>query len=93
MVAVKEKKDQLYWKDFENIFSDIKEVWVEEVNQIIKQRFQTNEETVCQLNDLLTAKILFDTYDSLKRALLITDEMCYQKGYTILSMDNRLDKE
>lgn len=65
---------------------------MQEINKIIKERIENKVETICSLNDLLTGKIMFETVDALKKALIAADELCFQKGYNIISMENRLDK-
>jgi hypothetical protein len=39
--------------------NDIQEVWINEINSIIKQREENKTPTVGVLDDLLTAKIMF----------------------------------
>jgi hypothetical protein len=67
-------------------------VWIKEITDIVVQRKKKNIETVCEVSDLLRAKIMFETVDHLRDAIEAVDLMCFLKGYPIIEMNNRLTK-
>lgn len=44
------------------------------------------------MSDLLRGKVMYDTYDRLKKAIDAVDQICKEKNYQIIEMDNRLAK-
>lgn len=69
------------------------ETWTSEITEIVKDRKEKKIKTVCELSDLLRAKIMFESVDFLKKAVTAVDDMCHAKGYKVIEMDNRLAKQ
>ena len=58
----------------------------------MKKRKDSKVETVCEVSDFLRAKLMYNSFDHLKKAIDAVDNMCKEKGYKIIEMDNRLAK-
>ncbi len=69
------------------------DTWTSEISSIVKERKIQKKETQFGITDLLRAKIMFENTDNLKKALTLIDEACFKKGYNIIELDNRLEKE
>ena len=65
---------------------------MKEISLIVKERKNKKIETKFEVSDLLRAKIMFTSVDDLKKAIDAVDKTCYQKGYDIIEMENRLKK-
>lgn len=74
------------------VMHSIRENWTKQISSIVAERKHKKIQTTFEVSDLLRAKIMFDTVDHLKKAIDGVDKMCFQKGYQIIEMKNRLKK-
>lgn len=58
----------------------------------MQKRKEEKKKTVCEVSDLLRAKVMFDSVDHLKKAIAIVNDICHIKGHVVIEMDNRLNK-
>lgn len=70
----------------------IMETWTKEITKILTKRREEKKKTVCEVSDLLRAKVMFDSLDHLKKAISIVNDICNAKGYEVIELDDRLDK-
>jgi len=54
---------------------------------------KNKSETKCEISDFLRAKLMYESVDHLKKAIIAVDEMCFTKGFKVLEMENRLAKQ
>ena len=66
--------------------------WTGEITEMVLDRKKKQIPTVCEVSDLLRAKVMFESVDHLRKAIAAIDEICYVKGYKVIEMDNRLAK-
>lgn len=64
--------------------------WASQVTEILIRRKEEKVETKCQVGDLVKGKIIFECADHLRKALTVADEICQNRGATILQLENRL---
>ncbi len=69
------------------------DTWTSQITNIVVERKKQKKETQFGITDLLRAKIMFENTDNIKKALTLLDEACFNKGYKIIELNNRLEKE
>jgi|JI9StandDraft_1071089.scaffolds.fasta_scaffold1298817_1 hypothetical protein len=60
---------------------------------IVIDRKEKKAKTECFVSDLLRAKVMYDSVDHIRKAMIALDELCNAKTYRILEIDNRLAKQ
>ena len=76
-----------------DIVSTIMKTWTSEITNIVQERKKDKIETKFEVSDLLRAKVMFKSLDYLKMAVEAVDNLCKEKKYPIIEMDNRLTKK
>ena len=76
-----------------DIVCTIMKTWTSEITNIVQERKKDKIETKFEVSDLLRAKVMFKSLDYLKMAVEAVDNLCKEKKYPIIEMDNRLTKK
>ena len=66
--------------------------WIDHINSILKYRKANGIKTECYITDLVRGKCMFDSVQSIKKAANYVVQVCKEKGYEIMELDNRLQK-
>lgn len=88
----KKQKESKTHIEVGDVVRGVMDSWTEEITKIVKERKKNKIETRCEVSDFLRAKVMYNSFDHLKKAIDAVDKMCKEKDYKIIEMDNRLAK-